>query len=150
VIPTSWWLRGWFGLVVVGLLPVLGSWLRGDGGERCTLDGVLIEPAFRVRVVSRHSGSLPFCSIGCAEHWIETHHETPQAVFVTDEMTDREIPATAAHYVRSTVVTNSLTGERRHVFAREPDAKRHARAARGRILVGPERPFAFADATTSN
>jgi len=52
------------------------------------------------------------------------------------------LSASQAHYVRSTVATNAVTGNRRHVFRTVEDALKHAEAAHGRRLLGAERPFA--------
>ncbi|MBI3463369.1 MAG: hypothetical protein HY000_09965 [Planctomycetes bacterium] len=137
----SWWVTGLTGLCVVALLPWVGRWARPDRDRRCALDGGGIQPTFRVRVVLDRRQSHEFCSLRCAELWLEARQRPPHAVFVTDEVTTREIPASAAHYVRSSVVTNPVTRERRHVFASPSDALRHVRAFGGRLLVGEERPF---------
>ena len=65
---------------------------------------------------------------------------------MTDEAGGIELEAGEALYVRSTVVTNAVTGNRRHVFRRDADARKHAEAANGRRLLGADRPFAKMDA----
>jgi hypothetical protein len=141
LIPRSWWIGGLSGLLVVTLLPVMGRWIRAEGGDRCAADGVRVDPVFAVRIVDRSGQSRRFCCIGCAEHWLESQGASVRAIFVTGENTGEQIDANSAYFVRSSVVTNPLTKERRHVFATARDAQRHADAARGRILAGTERPL---------
>ncbi len=140
----SEWVIGLAGLLVLAALPVIGNRVRRPAGDRCALDGVRIDPLYRARVRDHEGRDHAFCCVRCAELWLSRQRPGPQAVYVTDEASGREVEATSAHFVRSTVVTVPTTGNRVHAFADRADAERHAETARGRVLVGPERPFAAA------
>jgi hypothetical protein len=129
------------GLVLIVGLPLAGRWARRQAEPRCALDGLVIEPLYRVRVVDRAGGSHVFCCIRCAGRWLARQAERPAAVYVTDEASREEIDAAAAHFVQSTVVTNPVTGSRTHVFRNLTDAEEHARLYAGWLLTGAERPF---------
>ena len=141
MIPNSWWLTGLVGLVVVAALPIIGNSMRGDGGNRCAWDGLSIEPIYRVRLVEGSADSFQFCCIQCAERWLTQRRNEKLEVFVTDEASGQEMFAENSHFVRSTVSTNEVTGNRVHVFRNLENATKHAEAAHGRLLTGDERPF---------
>ena len=141
MIPNSWWLSGLAGLVIVTVIPVVGHWIRGDREGRCAWDGLEIEPIYQVRIVEKPGVTYQFCCLQCAEFWLKRRGRKPIAIFVTDGASGREIKASNAFYVRSTVATNAVTGDRRHVFRAVEDALKHAKAAHGRQLQGDERPF---------
>jgi len=126
--------------VVVGL-PLAGWWVRRDAPPRCALDGLDIEPRYRVRVADSAGGSYQFCCTRCAERWLARQPGAPETVIVTDEKSNEEINARAAHFVRSPVVTNRVTGNRVHAFRDQADADAHIRQFGGWLLVGDERPF---------
>ena len=125
--------------VIVGLA-LGGVSLRRSGPGRCALDGLAIEPLYRVRVDERDGESRVFCCIRCAELWL-AQAEPPRAVFVTDEASGEEIPARQAWFVRSSVVTQPATMNRIHAFKNRADAERHAATARGRLLKEEDRPL---------
>jgi hypothetical protein len=127
-------------LLVVGL-PLAGKWARRHDGPRCELDGLKIEPLYRVRVVDAGGADHLFCCVRCARRWAERQADSPRAVYVTDEAGGREVEAGAAYFVQSLVVTNPVTGNRVHAFRDRADADAHARAFRGAVLTGEERPF---------
>jgi hypothetical protein len=131
------------GLLLLAALPVLGHWVRRAPEGRCALDGVAIVPIYQVRVRDGQGNDQTFCCIRCAELWLGRQTATPQAVTVTDEASGQAIEATAAYFVRSTVVTAPTTGNRVHAFADQADAERHAESAHGRLLTGTDRPFAL-------
>jgi hypothetical protein len=140
----SQWIAGGVGLLLAVALPVIGPLARKAPADRCALDGVAIEPRYRVRV--RDGGrDSEFCCVHCAELWLGRQAPASRAVFVMDEAGGREIDATSAWFVRSAVVTTPTTGNRIHAFATRADAERHAESARGRLLTGAERPFAGPD-----
>lgn len=124
------------GLLAAAAVPALARALRAPAADRCALDGVEAGATDRVRV----EGAGLFCSIACAEAWL-AREPVPRAVFVVDEASGREVPASEAWFVRSRVVTSPRTGNRIHAFAERADAERHARAFQGRLLLGDERPF---------
>jgi hypothetical protein len=138
-LPT--WFPAALGLVVVVGLPVLAHWLRREAAGGCALDGVPIDPAYRVEVVDAEGHTHAFCCPACARMWLRGQPASPRAVTVTDEATGRKIDAAAAHYVRSSVVTTPTTGNRIHVFASRADAERHAAAFAGAVLPDSERPL---------
>jgi hypothetical protein len=141
-VPTSRSLLLVAGLLVVVGLPLAGTWARRRPGDRCEFDGLPVEPRYRVRVADRAGGSHTFCCVRCAGLWLQRQGESPAAVRVTDEASGAEIDAAKAFFVRSTVVTDAITGNRVHVFGGRADAEEHARAYAGRALTGGERPFA--------
>ena len=82
-----------------------------------------------------------FCCVRCAEIWLRGQPSPPRAVLVTDEESGEELDASAAWYVRSSVVTTPATGNRVHVFRSRADAERHADAYGGTVLARSEAPF---------
>jgi hypothetical protein len=137
-------------LIVVGL-PIVGHLARQKETDRCALDGVAIEPIYRVRIISGargrpkpgdiHNASYEFCCIKCAQLWLAAQNSKPLAVFVTDETTGQEIPAGQAHFAASSVITRPTTGNRIHAFAQKSDTQKHAENFLGRVLEGEDRPF---------
>lgn len=128
-------------MTLIAALPFVAHRLRSGGEERCAWDGLEIEPIYRVRIVEGPGITYTFCCLQCAELWLERRAVTPDGIRVTDEAGGSEIDATAANYVRSTIPTNAITGNRVHVFRSSQDAQKHAEAANGRRLLGAERPF---------
>jgi hypothetical protein len=108
---------------------------------RCEVDGLKIEPLYRVRVVDGAGGSHIFCGIRCARRWIDRQGERPRTVYVTDEAGGAEVDAGSAFFVQSGVLTNPITGNHIHVFRDRERAEEHARSFRGVLLTGANRPF---------
>ena len=135
------WQAGLAGLLVVVGLPVAGKLARGTREAGCALDGVEIEAMFRVRIVDDERQAHEFCCIRCAEYWMERRAIELTAIYVTDEVSGKEIEASSAYFVRSSVITMPTTGNRIHVFQDRSDAERHASMLRGTVLLGSERPF---------
>ena len=129
------------GLLLVVGLPAAGAWARQRSAEHCALDGGVLESSTQVRTVDSQGESLRFCCIQCAEVWRLRNPSAFRATYVTDEATLREVAAESAFFVRSSVVTNRLTGNRIHAFASETDARRHAGDFRGSMLLGVDRPL---------
>jgi hypothetical protein len=127
------------GLALVVGLPLLGFWARRDGPPRCAFDGLPIEPVYRVTVHHDFDEPHEFCCVQCAERWLK--HRPRALVVVTDEATGQQISAMLAWFVRSSVVTNRVTGNRVHVFQERADAERHAAKFGGDILEGAARPL---------
>lgn len=128
-------------LVIVGL-PIVGKLSRGHRDAGCALDGVKIDPAFRVRIVAAQSKDHEFCCIRCAEYWLNHHRQEPLAIYLTDERTGQEIRSDSAQFVRSSVNTTPSSGNRIHVFQNNSDARDHAAQFGGTVLEGSDRPFA--------
>jgi hypothetical protein len=126
-------------VVVIGV-PLAGKWARRHREPVCAFDARKIEPIYQARVVDRAGRTHHFCCVGCARRWLATRGDQPETVFVTDEASGREIDLPSAHLVRSSVVTNPITGDRTHAFARRADAEAHARAFAGWLLTDSERP----------
>jgi hypothetical protein len=129
------------GLMLVVGLPLAGWWARRQAPPRCSLDGLAIEPLYRVRVVDQEGGSHLFCCVRCAVRWLSRQPERPAGIYVTDEVSREEIDAASACFVESAVVTNPVTGNRTHVFRSQADAEEHARLYAGWHVTGTERPF---------
>jgi hypothetical protein len=129
------------GLLVVVGLPLAGTLARRGAPPRCDFDGQDIEPAYRVRVVDRAGRSYQFCCPHCARLWLARREDGADAVYVTDEASGEEIDARAAHFVRSTVVTNPVTRNRLRAFRDRPAAEDHVRAHGGWVLAAGENPF---------
>ncbi len=150
MISRSWWFTGLAGLLVAFLIPLVAHWIRGERGLHCAWDGLEIEPLYQVDIVDQSGSAHTFCCLRCAEFWLHRRDRLPERILVVDEASGQEIDSADAHYVRSTVVINRITGERRHVFLHADDALNHVAAARGHQLLGDERPFAkITDAITS-
>ena len=139
----SWWIIGWLTVAVAALLPLFGYMLRRPVEGACVVDGTVIDSLLRVRVTTDQRRDYSFCSLRCAEWWLSAAADgvRPVAIRVTDELSGDELPASAAHYVRSQVVANPLTNERRHVFRDLSAAEVHAESSRGRVFDRDERPF---------
>ena len=129
------------GLTVVGL-PILGTWSRRHRLPGCDFDGAPIVPIYAVQTIDAEGVSHDFCCILCAESWLKRQTAAPREVRVTDEVSGQPITAETAIFVRSASVTNQATGNRVHTFKERHDAEQHARDHFGRLLDGPERPFA--------
>jgi hypothetical protein len=137
--------RSWLPLlllacVVVGL-PLVGKWLRRHAPPRCAMHGLPITPLYRVRIEDAAGGSRDFCCIPCAQTWLMRRGEQPARIEVIDETTGEPLDARHAHFVRSTIVTNPVTGNRIHAFRERVDAEAHARTFAGRLLTGGDHPF---------
>src|SRR5687767_8925287 len=130
------WIIGLALLLVAAALPLAGHWARRGAAVTCAYDGAEIDRAYRVRVVDHRGGEHEFCCIRCAEFWLEGQKAVPREVFVTDEPSLEEVDASAAYFVRSSVVTTPTTRNRVHAFRHRQDAQRHADSAGGTILSG--------------
>jgi hypothetical protein len=138
----------WISSVVVAMLavglPCLGTFVRRQRLPQCALDGVVIDPEYRVEIVAADGTRRSFCCILCADFWLAREPAPLNAVYVTDEISARQIDAADAFFVQSSVVTNAVTKNRTHCFAERRDAEAHAKQFRGRLLLDGERPFAGA------
>lgn len=138
---TSSVVAGLLGLCLLALLPVLGNWIRRGDRERCELDGIAVEPLYRVRIVDGRGKVRRFCGVQCAATWLSRANAGPWTILVTDEATGQEFDAASASFVRSGVVTNAVTGNRIHVFQDRSAAEAHARVHGGRLLTKAEKPL---------
>jgi NosL len=128
-------------LLAVSGLAVVGTSVRRGSRHGCALDGAPIITNLTVRLVDQAGQSHEFCCIRCAELWLQSRKETSAKIYVTDEVSGKEIESTTAYLVRSQVTTNAATRNRVHAFERKEDAERHANAYGGKILSADERPF---------
>jgi hypothetical protein len=126
--------------VVIGL-PVAGWWARRTTAAGCALDGLPINPAYRVEVADADGRTYAFCCPRCAAIWLSRLPSPPRAVTVTDEAGGEPVDADAAWYVRSSVVTVPATGNRVHAFRDRADAERHAERFLGTVLPAPDTPY---------
>lgn len=142
--PRSWWGTLAVAAVLAGVVPFAGRVLRGGRAEVacCALDGRPLDDRFTVRLAFDGERPVELCSLRCAELWLLASGRRPRAIQVTDEASGGVIDASEAYYVRSRVTSHPPTQDRRHVFRREEDARAHAAAFFGRMLEGPQRPFA--------
>jgi hypothetical protein len=125
-------------LLAVGV-PLAAKWARQSDRARCALDGHRIHPVYQVRLVDSAGQSHRFCCMVCAQLWIKREGKEPAAAYVTDEVSGTEINADDAFFVRSTVITNHVTGNNVHVFMHRTQAEKHARLYQGCLLGGDER-----------
>jgi nitrous oxide reductase accessory protein NosL len=132
---------GLVGLVAAVVLPVAGNWARHRAGGTCALDGMTIDPVYRVEIVDFRGHAEPFCCLKCAEIWLKNRPGQTRAIRVTDEASGEAIDADTAFFVRSFVVTTPTTGNRVHVFRNRADAEKHAAAHAGIVLSESERPL---------
>jgi nitrous oxide reductase accessory protein NosL len=135
----------WFSAVVVAILsvglPLLGTRARRQRLPQCALDGVAIVPIYAVEIIPAGQPPRRFCCIRCAVYWLEKESPSSAVVNVTDEVSGKPIDTADAYFVRSSVVTNDVTGNQIHAFADRTDAERHAAQFRGRLLADDARPF---------
>ena len=130
------------GLAAAAALPLAAKAMRGASGERCALNGVLLDPHYAVRVADSGGGaSRRFCCVGCAAAWLAREPRTSRTVSVVDEESGREIDARTAWFVRSRVVAVAATESRIHTFATEAAARRHAEDFSGTVLSGDDLPL---------
>ncbi len=130
------------GLAAAAALPPVAAALRAGGPPHCALDGVLVDPLHRVVVDEADGARAALCSISCATAWLAREGAAPSSIRVVDEATGDELDVRAAWFVTSRVVAVAAADDRTHVFASEADARRHAQAYGGHVLVGDRRPFA--------
>jgi len=121
-------------MVMVILLPLAGTWARLGREKGCAFDGEKIVPNYRVRIVDHGNQSHAFCSVACATRWLEGKETEPREIYVTDEVSGREISASVASYVHSQVVTMKVSGNMVHVYENRADAENHARLWKGRFV----------------
>jgi hypothetical protein len=137
--------RFWWASTVVAVLavvlPWLGTWSRRHKLPQCSLDGIAIVPIYAVEVVDAQRQKHRFCCVRCAEYWLAHEPSPPSEIRVTDEVSGQPIDAGEAFFVRSSVVTNAVTGNRIHAFENRTDAEGHAAQFRGRLLTEGQRPF---------
>ena len=139
--PVSWWWAAVAGRVTGSALPVVGQAMRADARPRCRWDGRVIDTLFRVRVHDTTGGDSGFCDVGCARSWVSRHPSSERTIHVTDEDSGEMLDAEHAFFVRSSIVTNPITGNRWHVFRDRDRADQHARESRGRLMLGADHPF---------
>src|SRR5690348_10357833 len=98
------WKRTWLLLlaaVVVVSLPVAGRLLRRGSPARCALDGIDIDPLYRVSVEDGAGRDHVFCCPHCARLWLKQQSDPPRSITVTDESTGEPIDSSSAWYARS-------------------------------------------------
>lgn len=135
----SQWLFLTASLAIVIGLPLAGKWARRHAPPRCDLDGLTIDPHYRVRVIDGSGTEHGFCCIRCASLWLEKRTDKPRAVYVIDETSGEEIDAGSAYFVHSPVMTNPITGNAVHAFGDRTAAEEHVRVFGGWILTDGER-----------
>ncbi len=133
---------GW-GLAAALLVavPFVAAALRGDPVARCAADGVALAGAPVVTIFQDGVG-CDYCCVGCAVQWLENSAGVPDEIRVTDQSTGRRLSSVDAWFVQSRVIAQVATGDCVHAFESEKAARHHAKAYRGRVLLGLERPFA--------
>lgn len=142
------WLTAAVTLFVAAVLPLIGHTVRGKNPARCHWDGLPVDSVFRVRVATSPDVSYSFCCVLCAAAWIDRSAAAVSHIYVTDESSGIEVNAVQAFFVRSTVPTNAITGNRWHTFRTSADALRHADAARARVVSVTDSPLASASGLT--
>ena len=128
-------------LALIGALPLAAERLR-PRAERCAMDGVLVQPAFRVRVVEALGSERTFCGVACAQSWIGHEGAAPARVLVPAH--GREIDARDAWFVETALNRSDGAPDGIRVFDGRDEALRHAEAHGGTLLSGADRPFAGA------
>jgi len=148
MIPRNFWLAGMITLLLATAVPLIGRSLRDNNRSRCQWDGMPIDPAFCVRVVTTRNTSYSFCCVLCAGAWADRVSDGLSTVHVTDEASGIEVAAADAYFVRSTIPTNKVTGNRWHTFRSIADARKHADATRSRVVPVSGSPLALAGGST--
>ena len=137
----KFWLSAISVAVLAVSLPCLGTWARRQQLPQCALDGVAIVPIYAVEIIAAAQPKRAFCCTRCAEYWLGKERPASAVINVIDEVSGQQLDAGDAFFVRSSVVTNAVTGNRIHAFADREDAEMHAAQFRGRLLAEDERPF---------
>jgi hypothetical protein len=122
-------------LIVIGV-PLAGKWLRRNEAPRCEVDGLRVDPLYRVRIVDGAGTSHLNCCVQCARRWLERHDDPHAEVYVTDETSGAEVEARSAYFVDSVVVTNPVTRNSVHAFRQRKDAEEHAKSFGGEVFTG--------------
>jgi hypothetical protein len=135
-----WWASLLVALSAV-VLPWLGSRSRRQRLPECALDGIAIVPIYAVEIVDAERQKHRFCCVRCAEYWLAQQTSPASEIYVTDEVSGQLVEAGEAFFVRSSVETNAVTGNRIHAFENRADAEGHAAQFRGRLLAEGERPL---------
>ncbi len=126
----------WFSVLVA--LSVASRWsIDRDRSARCSLDGVRIEPIYRVDLAVDEKITASFCCVKCAAEWPNV---PSRAVWrVRDEVSGKVMDATKACFVISQVVTVSSRQARTHVFEKWTDAMNHTTQFGGSRIDNPLR-----------
>lgn len=141
MVQPRWWSRAFLGLLIVGAIAPICASLRGPRDPACGWDGMSLNEIYQVTIVDECGQRTDFCSIRCAQLWLKCSQQEPTDVIVTDEASGAKISAEDAFFVRSSVPTNNVNGNRIHAFRQSADAKLHAQSMAGRVLTGTARPF---------
>ena len=128
------------------LLLVLIAWFSGQSNqsdENCRVDGTGIVPITRVVLVDEKGEEFLFCSLCCANTWLEGHGELiPQldsgkaSLTVVDEISGQEIDASLAYWVQSKEYSRQENRCQSHVFSDKQAASKYLRQHQGRELPG--------------
>ena len=129
------------GLLGLAAFAGLAPRLR-EHGERCAMDGVHVDPEFRVRVVEGDGSAEVFCGVECASRWLSKEDPEEVHIVVTDSRTGAELDAASASYVLALATLRDGAPDPIRVFARRGDAERSVAAYGGELLTGKEEPFA--------
>lgn len=125
-------------LVTVTLIYALS---RERRGARCDYDGTRIQPIYEIDVTLEDGSVKRFCSVVCARSYLKNKIANIKYVTVTDEVTGNKLDAFLAFYVESNIVTIPHVENNIHVFAKQEDARRHARQYNGKLIPNPFKEF---------
>jgi hypothetical protein len=135
------WITALSGVVLAVLVPLLAHWARRHSLAGCALDGLAIDPFYRVEILDHKGREHVFCCLRCATLWLDRQSDPPRVITVTDEVSGERIDAAKAWYVRSPVVTTLATGNNIHVFRNRAEAEKNALEHLGTVLSETENPF---------
>ena len=126
------------GLMMAAGLSALVAFVQQRHREfRCSLDGSLIQPLYGVEIIQANTLSRRFCCVLNAHIWLARNRNQVSSIWVTDETTGEKVRAEEAFYVSSRVITTPHTKNRIHVFAKEEEARIHARQFNGKLVTNP-------------
>ena len=124
------------GFLAVAAIAFMGG-ILGKKKGRCILDGTKINPIYEVDAFLDDHSTVPFCSLYCSTRWFTENRGKVLYIRVTDEVTGQKFDSTLGFFVESEVVTVPEVKNRIHMFAREEDARAHARQFNGRVIKNP-------------
>lgn len=105
--------------------------------QRCSLDGIRIDPLYEVTIIQEGETSYSFSCVLSAQLWLKGNGEPISSIWVTDETTGEKIRAELAYYVESNVITTPHIGNRIHSFSQEEAAELHAQQYKGKFVKNP-------------
>lgn len=124
-------------IIAASLSTLVVIFQHRSSSQRCSLDGIRIDPAYEVIIIQEGETTYSFSCVLSAQLWLKGNSEPISSIWVTDETTGEKMRAEAAYYVESNVITTPHIGNRIHAFSHEKAAELHAKQYRGKFIKNP-------------